>query len=70
MEDINIITGVLEDNIRINLEGDVFMDKDFENLINEAKKIAYKKTLSEYASCGHVGCALLTKKGILIQEYV
>ena len=39
------------------------MDKDFEKLIKEAKKIAYKKTLSEYASCGHVGCALLTKKG-------
>ena len=39
------------------------MDKDFLKLIEEAKKIAYKKTLSEYASCGHVGCALLTKKG-------
>lgn len=39
------------------------MDKDFEKLIKEAKKIAYKKTLSEYASCGHVGCALLTKNG-------
>lgn len=38
------------------------MDKDFEKLITEAKKIAYKKILSEYASCGHVGCALLTKK--------
>lgn len=39
------------------------MDKDFEKLINEAKKIAGKKILSEYASCGHVGCALLTNKG-------
>ena len=39
------------------------MDKDFEKLINEAKKIAEKRILSEYASCGHVGCALLTKKG-------
>lgn len=39
------------------------MDKDFEKLVNEAKKIANKKALSEYASCGHVGCALLTKKG-------
>lgn len=37
------------------------MDKDFEILINEAKKIAEKRILSEYASCGHVGCALLTK---------
>lgn len=39
------------------------MDKEFEKLIAESKKIARKKTLSEYASCGHVGCALLTKKG-------
>lgn len=34
------------------------MDKDFEILIEEAKKI-----LSDYASCGHVGCVLLTKSG-------
>ena len=39
------------------------MDKDFEKLISEAKKIANKRILSEYASCGHVGCALITKKG-------
>ena len=39
------------------------MDKDFEKLIVEAKKIAGKKILTEYASCGHVACALLTKKG-------
>lgn len=39
------------------------MDKDFEKLITEAKKIANKRILSEYASCGHVGCALLTKAG-------
>lgn len=39
------------------------MDKDFEMLLNEAKKIAKKRILSEYASCGHVGCALLTKAG-------
>ena len=39
------------------------MDKDFEKLINEAKKLAFKRKLSEYASCGHVGCALRTKKG-------
>lgn len=39
------------------------MDNDFKILINEAKKIATKRNLSDYASCGHVGCALLTKKG-------
>ena len=39
------------------------MDKDFEMLINEAKKLALKRKLSEYSSCGHVGCALLTKSG-------
>lgn len=39
------------------------MDKDFEKLIDEARKIAGKKILSEYASCGHVGCALMTDKG-------
>ena len=39
------------------------MDKDFSKLIEEAKNIAGKRILSDYASCGHVGCALLTKKG-------
>ena len=39
------------------------MDKDFEKLVKEAKKLALKRKLSEYASCGHVGCALLTKSG-------
>ena len=39
------------------------MDKDFVKLIEEAKKIAIKRNLSDYASCGHVGCALLTTKG-------
>lgn len=39
------------------------MDKDFEILLREAKKLANKRILSEYASCGHVGCALLTKSG-------
>ena len=39
------------------------MDKDFQILIEEAKKIAKKRKLSEYASCGHVGCALMTAKG-------
>lgn len=39
------------------------MDKDFENLLNEAKKLANKRILSEYAYCGHVACALLTKSG-------
>jgi cytidine deaminase len=41
----------------------LIMDNDFEILINEAKKIATKRILSDYASCGDVGCALLTKKG-------
>lgn len=27
------------------------MDKDFEKLLSEAKKIANKKILSEYATC-------------------
>ena len=39
------------------------MDKDFEKLIQCAKEIATKRNLSDYASCGHVGCALLTVKG-------
>lgn len=39
------------------------MDKDFEKLVTEARKIAEKKILSEYASCGHVGCALMKDKG-------
>ena len=39
------------------------MDKDFEKLLNEAKKLAKKRILSEYAYCGHVACALLTKGG-------
>ena len=39
------------------------MDKDFEKLVEEARKIAEKKLLTEYASCGHVGCALMTDKG-------
>ena len=39
------------------------MDKDFEKLLNEAKKLANKRILSEYAYCGHVACALLTKSG-------
>ena len=39
------------------------MDKDFVKLLNEAKKLANKRILSEYAYCGHVACALLTKSG-------
>lgn len=39
------------------------MNKEFEKLVTEARKIAKKKILSEYASCGHVGCALMTDKG-------
>ncbi len=39
------------------------MNSDFNQLIKEAKKIAEKRKLSEYATCGHTSCALLTKKG-------
>lgn len=39
------------------------MDNDFEKLIKEARRIATKKILSEYATVGHVGCALITKNG-------
>lgn len=39
------------------------MDKDFQILIEEAKKIAKKRILNEYASCGHCGYALMTAKG-------
>lgn len=39
------------------------MDKDFDKLIEEAKKIAGKRSLNEYVSCGQVSCALLTKSG-------
>ena len=39
------------------------MDKDFEILVEEAKKLANKRILSHYASCGHCGCALMTAKG-------
>ncbi len=39
------------------------MDSDFEKLLKKAKEIAVKKSLTEYATVGHVGCALLTKKG-------
>ncbi len=39
------------------------MDIDFEKLIKEARKIANKRKLSEYATEGHVACALLTKNG-------
>ena len=39
------------------------INKDFARLIEEAKKLAIKRKLSEYASCGHVGCALQTKNG-------
>lgn len=39
------------------------MDRDFEKLIIEAKKLAVKKELSKYAVIGQVGSALLTKAG-------
>ena len=39
------------------------MDKEFQILLEKAKKIAKKRILNEYASCGHCGCALMTAKG-------
>lgn len=39
------------------------MDKDFEMLVEEAKKLAVKKELTKYATIGQVGCALFTKDG-------
>lgn len=39
------------------------MDKDFEKLIKEAKKIAVKKELTKYATIVQVGSALITKNG-------
>ncbi|MCI8965161.1 MAG: hypothetical protein HFJ43_02230 [Clostridia bacterium] len=41
----------------------MIMDKDFEMLIKEAKKISCKKELTKYATIGQVGSALLTKDG-------
>ncbi len=34
------------------------MDKDFEMLIKEAKKLAKKKELTKYATIGQIGSAL------------
>ncbi len=39
------------------------MDEEFEKLLQEAKKYANKRILSEYAYCGHVSCALMSKTG-------
>lgn len=39
------------------------MDSDFEKLLNEAKKNASKRILTEYADCGQVATAILTTKG-------
>lgn len=39
------------------------MDCNFYKLIEEARKLANKWKLNEYANCGHVACSLLTKKG-------
>lgn len=39
------------------------MDKEFEKLLEEAKKLATKRILSDYSSCGHVCCALQTVNG-------
>ena len=39
------------------------MDDDFKKILYEAKKYTKKSVLSEYAYCGHVGCALMSEKG-------
>ena len=39
------------------------MDKEFEMLVEEARKLAVKKELTKYAKVGQVGSALLTKDG-------
>ena len=39
------------------------MDKEFEILLEEAKKQINKRQLSEYLICGRVACALMTSKG-------
>ena len=47
----------------------IMINKDFTRLIEEAKKLVIKRKLSEYASCGHVGCALQTKMETYIQGF-
>ncbi|MFA7192416.1 MAG: cytidine deaminase [Candidatus Paceibacterota bacterium] len=37
--------------------------KNFKKLKEEASKISTQRKLTKYASCGGVGCALLTSKG-------
>lgn len=39
------------------------MDKEYNILLEVAKKLAGDKTVSKYVRCGHVACALLTDKG-------
>ncbi len=39
------------------------MDKEFEKLYGIAKSLTGVRELSDHASCGHVGCALITDKG-------
>ena len=39
------------------------MDEEFEILLQEARKYAKKRILSEYAYCGHVSCALMSSTG-------
>ena len=39
------------------------MDKEFETLLEEAKKTVNKRQLTEYLECGRVSCALMTTKG-------
>lgn len=39
------------------------MDEEFEILLQEARKYAKKRILSEYVYCGHVSCALMSSTG-------
>jgi len=39
------------------------IDNEFEMLYNKAKKLANIRDLTPHASCGHVGCALVTDNG-------
>ena len=39
------------------------MDGEFDKLLQEAKKYAGKRILSDYTYCGHVSCALMSSTG-------
>lgn len=41
----------------------IILDKEFEVLLEVAKKLAGDTVVSNYVRCGHVACALLTSTG-------